>query len=180
MGDFTDYLTTDRLNQLKAEVKELMEERTYSGMGGSLAAYAGIEWDFQKELQVSDPILSEHIQKIIDPLLQINDFKRDNSLIGNRQVPIEALLRAEKMIQELKEKERISQDTGCRGNCTGLCYAACYSACTGCISCSGSCSTACEKQCAAGCSGGCAGCTGGCFNGCTNTCGSGCTTGAKI
>ncbi|MDO4313786.1 MAG: hypothetical protein Q4C52_11955 [Eubacteriales bacterium] len=175
MADYV--MTAERLNALKAKVKEEMARRTATEHNASLSDYAGDSWDF--ETKDGEPITDEHVQKIIDPLLEVNDFLYDNSFRTGKSGLELSVYRADKFVDEISAIDKIAQDTGCRGNCTGLCYAACYSACTGCTSCSGSCSTTCGKQCAEGCEGGCTGCTGGCCNSCTNTCGSGCTTGAK-
>lgn len=57
-----------------------MMSRTAEQMGGSLKKYATQEYDFSIMPQNGKQISDEHIQKIIDPLLEINDFLQDNSL----------------------------------------------------------------------------------------------------
>lgn len=156
-----------------------MMSRTAEQMGGSLKKYATQEYDFDFMPQNGKQVSDEHIQKIIDPLLEINDFLQDNSLKKERTALEMTLEKAENFADKMLNIQKDAKVSGCRGNCTGLCELACASACTGCTSCSGNCSTTCGKQCSDGCSGGCGGCTGGCSSGCTHTCGAGCTTSIK-
>ena len=156
-----------------------MMSRTAEQMGGSLKKYAAQEYDFDFMPQNGKQVSDEYIQKIIDPLLEINDFLQDNSLRKERTALEMTLERAENFADKMLNIQKDAKVSGCRGNCTGLCELACASACMGCASCSGNCSTTCGKQCSDGCSGGCGGCTGGCSSGCTHTCGAGCTTSIK-
>lgn len=153
--------------------------RTAEQMGGSLKKYASQEYDFSIMPQNGKQISDEHIRKIVDPLLEINDFLPDNSLKKERTALEMTLEKAENFADKMLNIQKDAKVSGCRGNCTGLCELACASTCMGCASCSGNCSTTCGKQCSDGCSGGCGGCTGGCSNGCTHTCGAGCTTSIK-
>lgn len=148
-------------------------------MNGQLTKYAETEYDYTNIPQNGNQISDEHIQKIIDPLLEINDFLPDNSLRKKRTALEMELEKAEKFANEMLQTEKNASSSGCRGNCTGLCEQSCSSACVGCQSCQGNCSSICDASCADGCQGGCGGCQSGCFGECTHTCGNGCTTSVK-
>lgn len=169
-------VTAERLAALKAKVKAEMQNRNATEHGMSMNKFAGSEWDYNTNPKDGQPILSEHVGKIIDPLLQIADFQQDNSLIGDRATSIPTLEAAEKFVDNLSKIEKTASESGCRGSCAGLCTEACSGECTGCSSCSGGCSSSCNKACSSDCGGGCSGCSGGCHTGCSATCGSGCTT----
>lgn len=156
-----------------------MQSRNATQMQGSLTSYATEEYDFLTLPQNGKQISDEHIEKIIDPLLQINDFLPDNSLRKKRTALEMELEKAEEFADKMLKVQKNAETSGCRGNCTGLCEQSCVSACMGCTSCTGNCSSICNKSCSDGCSGDCGGCTGGCSGACTHTCGSGCTTSSK-
>lgn len=170
-------ITAERLNALQTKVKAEMARRNATEHNASLSGYAGASWDFQT--RTGEPITDEHVQKIIDPLLEVNDFLYDNSFRTGKSGLELSVYRAEKFVDEISAIDKTESNSGCRGNCTGLCANACTSGCTGCSSCTGGCSTVCAKSCSSNCGGGCTSCTGGCSAGCTHTCGSGCTTSLK-
>lgn len=169
-------ITSDRLNELKAKVKAEMQRRCATEHNSSLSSYGNSSWDFSSTPKSGDSITDEQIQKIIDPLIEVNDFMYDNSLKTGKSGIDASIYKAEQFVDELSNISMTNSNSGCRGNCMGLCAEACTSSCTGCISCTGGCSTSCSKSCASDCGGGCNGCSGGCSSGCTATCGSGCTT----
>ncbi|MFQ7764194.1 MAG: hypothetical protein ACLRH0_07160 [Blautia wexlerae] len=68
------------MKRIKEKVRKTMMSRTAEQMGGSLKKYASQEYDFSIMPQNGKQISDEHIQKIVDPLLEINDFLQDNSL----------------------------------------------------------------------------------------------------
>ena len=156
-----------------------MQSRDSTQMGGQLNGYASDAYNYTVIPENNRQISDEHIQKIIDPLLAINDFLPDNTLKKKRTSLEMELKKAEEFADKMAKISKTAKNSGCRGNCTGLCEQACSSACTGCSSCTGNCSSTCGKQCSDGCVGGCGGCTGGCSAGCTHTCGSGCTTSTR-
>lgn len=172
-------ITAERLNELKAKVKAEMQRRNASEHNASLTGYAGTAWDFNAVPKPGEPITDEHVQKIIDPLLQVNDFLYDNSLKSNKSGLDESVYKAEQFVESLKSIAKTASNSGCRGSCTGLCAESCSGACMGCTSCTGGCSSSCDKFCSSNCGGGCNGCSGGCHAGCSSTCGSGCTTSMK-
>lgn len=169
-------ITADGLNRLKEKVKSEMLRRNATEHNASLAGYAGEAWDFAEDPKPCGAITDEHIQKIIDPLLIVNDFLYDNSFKSGKSGLELSVYKAEQFVDTLAAKEKTDSNSGCRGNCMGLCAEACTGGCTGCSSCTGGCSSSCSKACANDCGGGCKGCSGGCSSGCKATCGSGCTT----
>ena len=172
-------ITADSLIRIKEKVKRVMASRDVPDMGGQLTQYASQEYDYMMEPKVVSQISDEHIRKIIDPLLEINDYLPYNSLRKKRTSLEMELEKAEKFADKMMAVPKTAEDSGCRGNCTGLCEQSCASGCTGCVSCSGECSGECNKNCADGCSGGCGGCSGGCSGECTHTCGSGCISSVR-
>lgn len=172
-------ITAERLNALKQKIKNEMKRRSATEHSASLSSYGDSSWDFSKELQCTEPITDEHVQKVIDPLLEVNDFLYDNSFRKDKSGLEQTFYKAEQFVDELSKVTPTDSNSGCRGSCTGLCTEACTGACTGCTSCTGGCSTSCGNTCGDNCGGGCSGCTTGCHTGCTNTCGSGCTSGLK-
>ena len=169
-------ITSEKLNELKTKVRNEMKRRGATEHSASLTQYGGSSWDYSNTPKAGSPIIDEHVQKIIDPLLHVNDFLYDNSLKANQSGIEMSIDRAEKFVDSLAKISSTNTNSGCRGSCMGLCSEACTGQCTGCSSCSGGCSTSCGKSCGSNCGGGCSGCTGGCHTGCTKTCGSGCQT----
>ena len=100
-------------------------------MGGSLKKYASQEYDFSIMPQNGKQISDEHIQKIVDPLLEINDFLQDNSLKKERTALEMTLEKAENFADKMLNIQKDAKVSGCRGNCTGLCELACASTCMG-------------------------------------------------
>lgn len=172
-------LTPEKLTELKAKVSAEMKRRNASEHEASLETYGSVEWEYGSPPKASDEIQDEYVQKIIDPLLQVNDFLPDNSFTSGKTGLERSLRKAEEFVDSLAKISYTDMNSGCRGSCTGLCTEACTGACTGCTSCTGGCSTSCGNTCGDNCGGGCSGCTTGCHTGCTNTCGSGCTSGLK-
>ena len=164
-------VTAEKLNEIKTKINnELKNRRTYTNHGINVTQYQGSAWDFSATS--GREVTNDQLHKLIDPMLQINDFMQDNTLIGDKPTTIPDLTTVEKFVDNLTTKGQTSSDSGCRGSCAGLCYGACYSGCTGCSSCSGNCYTSCGDGCA-GCSGSCSGCSG-CSTSCSG-CSSGCT-----
>lgn len=130
-------VTAEKLNEIKTKLNnELRNRRTYTYHGINVNQYQGSAWDFTAV--PGREITNDQLHKLIDPMLQINDFMQDNTLIGDKPTTIPDLTTVEKFVDNLTTKSQTSSDSGCRGSCAGLCYGACYSGCTGCSSCSGS------------------------------------------
>lgn len=172
-----DISITDKdFERIKNKVRAEMKRRSATEHGASLFVFGGAEWEFEVDPETGCIVIDEYVRKIIDPLLQVNDFLDDNSLRKGKsglEIPIAKM---EEFIDKISKIPEEASNSGCRGSCTGLCAEACTSGCIGCQSCRGGCSTTCNKACSSSCGGGCSGCSSGCYNGCTHTCGSGCQT----
>lgn len=172
-------ISAERLVELRAKVKKEMARRNCveHGSSASMNKFAA-NYDYNAVPVTGGDITDEHIQKVIDPLLNVADFLQDNSLQQSHSGADVIVDQAEKFVDTLAKIDKQASDSGCRGLCTGLCVGSCTSGCQGCTGCTGGCDTTCAKSCSDGCSTFCGGCSDGCFSGCTHTCGSGCTTGA--
>lgn len=173
-------ISAERLVELRAKVKKEMARRSCveHGSSASMSRFAEASYDYNSVPTTGGDITDEHIQKVIDPLLNVADFLQDNSLQQNHSGADVIVDQAEKFVDALSRIDEQATASGCRGSCTGLCAGSCTSGCQGCTGCIGGCDTTCAKSCSDGCSTSCGGCSDGCFSGCTHTCGSGCTTGA--
>lgn len=181
-----------RLNNIKARVKNECSRRNLTG---SVAAYAGSEYDYTVIPDDGTVILEEHYEKLAVPLNAIND-KMQPHTDGDRIISDEELDAMETMLATLEARNYYdSSATDCANSCTGMCYSCtgtCSSGCSGCTGCSGcggscssSCSGGCETTCTMDCGGdGCMGkcnltcygsCEGGCKSGCSGGCGVDCT-----
>ena len=162
-------LTAEQVNQLKQ--KEKAEFARRSGWG-SMAAFAGAGYDFNTAPAPGAPILAEHGQKTVNPLLHVKDYPGlvlvdgqtpDGATPSTSGDPIpaafdESLLAA---VDALSTETMQGAVSSCRGACSGLCLGTCTGGCAGC---GGSCNTSCS-----GCSG-CSSCSGGCGSGCSGSC----------
>ena len=168
-------ISAERLVELRTKVKKEMARRSCveHGSSASMNKFAA-NYDYNAVPVTGGDITDEHIQKVIDPLLNVADFLQNNSLQQSHSGADVIVDQAEKFVDTLAKIDKQASDSGCRGLCTGLCT----SGCQGCTGCTGGCDTTCAKSCSDGCSTSCGGCSDGCFSGCTHTCGSGCTTGA--
>ena len=150
-------LTAERFSSVKAKVKEEMQRRSAPDQNGSLSQCAGDQWDFEINPETGCVIVNEYIQKLIDPLLQVNDFLRDNSFRsgkGGLEIPLDKI---EEFVDKISKIPADASNSGCRGKCTGLCHSGCSGSCQGCRE----------------------SCLSGCRDGCVHTCGSGCVPGLK-
>lgn len=181
------------ISNLKARVKREVNRR--DGFG-PINSYADGEWDFSIPPSKSQPLLTEHLKKIVDPLLQIEDFGdpefvKESSDFTN-------LIEAEKFLDKVEKEEMHGNTTSCRSSCTGLCIGNCMDLCMGCMGCSGctgctgcgsTCSTSCLDTCAETCYRSCNSqcmnscdshcihsCSRGCYTGCSASCGNGCSS----
>ena len=103
-------LTSQKLNDLKKKVKAEMLRRNATEHNASLASYGTNDWDFS--ISEGEAIRDEHIKKIIDPLLQIGDFKQDNSLINEKSSQVLAYEQADAFVEEMAQKGKTAADTG--------------------------------------------------------------------
>ena len=152
---------------LKARIKAECARRQYNG---SVASYAGTDYDYTVLPADGNVPLPEHFNKIIEPLNAIIDTGRQKTRGGY-------LVRALNDIDsELTTLEAIPVDaasSGCKASCTGLCQGTCSAGCKN--TCAGECKGTCEGSCVAVCAESCRyGCEGGCLDSCTGSCSGGC------
>ena len=155
-------ISAERFIALKDAVKKECARRAYTG---SVAEYAGTNYDYVVVPSSGAIILKEHYEKIATPL---------NAITGNiltnpdRSIREDEIANMESLIETLSSYDLRSSTTGCGADCTGLCSTAC----------SGGCSGSCGSKCSSGCTGDCAvGCKTSCRNDCGSVCGDdGCTS----
>lgn len=142
---------------LKARVKAECSRRNGSG---SIASYAGSAYDYTVIPQAGNPVLPEHVNKLVEPLNAIAptgyEVKKQYDVIPALDA-LEAFLTASENIPLTAAK------SNCAASCTGLCAGTCKGNCSGC-------SGSCKGGCSGGCTSACTGCTGGCKGGCSGTC----------
>lgn len=135
------------------------------GSSASMNKFAA-NYDYNAVPVTGGDITDEHIQKVIDPLLNVADFLQDNSLQQSHSGADVIVDQAEKFVDTLAKIDKQASDSGCRGLCTGLCVGSCTSGCQGCTGCTGGCGTSCG-----GCSTSCASsCQSDCGGTCRNQC----------
>lgn len=173
-----------KLNALKARVKKECSRRNRTG---SVAAYAGKEYDYTVIPSDGVTILQEHYEKLAVPLNAINN-KIQIDTDGDRIISEEELNSMEEMLTALEARKYYDNSaTDCASSCTGMCYSCtgtCSGGCTGCTGCSGcggscsySCNSGCYELCSVECGNdGCVGqCVISCSKGCVGSCGAECT-----
>lgn len=80
-------VTAEKLNEIKTKLNnELKNRRTYTYHGINVNQYQGSAWDFTAV--PGREITNDQLHKLIDPMLQINDFMQDNTLIGDKPTTI--------------------------------------------------------------------------------------------
>lgn len=166
------FITAERMNSLKAEVKAECQRRNASG---SVAAYGGSEYDYTVVPAKGVIISAEHFDKNAIPLNAINSGKQAKTSAAGTVINDSEITAMEAFATTLKA--RIKTDAGgtdCKAGCTGLCYG-CQGTCTGCTGCWDACS-GCGSGCAFSCSGGCTNACSGCGSGCAFTCTGGCSS----
>ena len=160
---------------LKARVKAECARRNGTG---SIAQYAGASYDYSVTPESGNPILPEHVNKLVEPL---NAIAPTGYAVEQQYDVVPALSALETFLSESESIPLTAAKSNCAASCTGLCAGTCTGSCAGCSgSCSGGCKGSCKTGCT-GCSGGCkGGCSGQCTGGCTGTCTDGCSTGCSI
>ena len=162
----------EALTNIKSRIKAEMARR--NGYG-SLTDLSAPELDYN--VSPIGTILSEHMQKIKDPLLHIKDFAKSNSF-SQVVEPISGLQNMESFLTIIESEPMYGEQTSCRSACSGLCMGTCIDTCDGCSTgCQNGC-TSCTSGCGAGCTHNCGGaCNIGCGTGCNNICGGACNIG---
>lgn len=162
-----------RYINLKAAVKAECARRKYTG---SVASYAGTQYDYT-EIPTSQHIIpKEHFVKNNIPLKAINSNGMPSSY-EERVITDDDMLLLETKVAAFATRKIIDKSpTDCAASCTGTCTTSCQTGCTsgcsgGCDGCSG-----CGGACSNSCSGGCSGCGGECSSSCTTGCGTGCSS----
>lgn len=161
------------LAAMKAAIKNELSRR--NGFG-SVAQYAGAQYDLSKQPSIGEKIRPEYGQKTIDLLLRICDYGDLRKVQLDDPIPksfspkltnyVNTVLAKEQKTGHTRETIALLQAVGsgsglvpesssCRGDCTGLCVGSCIGCCNGCSSCAASCGTGCASGCNTTCKGGC-------------------------
>ena len=119
-------ISAERLVELRAKVKKEMARRSCveHGSSASMNKFAA-NYDYNAVPVTGGDITDEHIQKVIDPLLNVADFLQDNSLQQSHSGADVIVDQAEKFVDTLAKIDKQASDSGCRGLCTGLCVGSC-------------------------------------------------------
>lgn len=125
--------------EIKALVKAEMSRRNAGGIGyGDLSSFATDDYDYNTSPTTGEGISHEHYEKLMDPLLNVNDFRRNNELYSkNSQRGISTYEEAKTYVNTLKSiaaNVASPSESGCRGACSGLCAGSCAGQCIGCTS----------------------------------------------
>ena len=162
-----------RYIELKQAVKQECARRRYIG---SVASYAGTDYDYI-EIPTSEHIIkSEHFTKNNIPLRAINSSGMPSSY-EEREITDNDMLILETKVEAFASRNIVNRTaTDCSSSCTGTCTMTCTTGCTsgcsgGCDGCSG-----CGGACSNSCTNACSGCGGACSSTCSTGCGTGCST----
>ena len=142
-----DFLTAQRLQELKQKIIDLQARRT--GYGSDLIKHKITNESDPVEIRAG--IVDTTIRDIKNALIDFNDFDNNNS-IRSGSYTAEGLDNLESEIDKLTNASEASH--GCRGACTGLCTGTCIQQCAGCtgdttvVGCgSGNCAGGCRGSC---------------------------------
>ncbi len=170
-------MTASQIVSLKAEVKAEMQRRHYTG---SVASYGGASYDFTVTPAAGQPILTEHGNKIIQPLLAVKAISGLAAAVQGNPIPAAFDYSGlHTVVTNLAAEAIYGSGSSCDASCTGLCEGGCANTCVGCTgSCTGTCYGTCWANCANDCSYTCSNtCSGGCTASCSDNCAGGCTNG---
>ena len=166
-------LLPTEINDLKARVKA---ECTRRSQTGSVAAYAGTDYDYTTVPATGVLIAAEHYNKIAIPLNAINADIISQTNTKDLLTEESQLTQLDAFLTVLETRDIKDTSSGdCKSSCTGACYG-CATTCTG--TCKGSCTGSCTGGCSGSCKGSCSGCTS-CSGDCTQTCGFFCGQGCS-
>ena len=142
-----DYLTAQRLQELKQKIIALQAKRT--GYGSDLIKHRITEESDPVESKTG--IVDTTARDIKNALLDCNDFDNNNA-IHNGSYTVEGLDNLEAEVDKLTNATE--EGHGCRGACAGLCTGTCIQQCAGCtgdttvVGCgSGNCAGGCRSSC---------------------------------
>lgn len=174
-------ISPTRFINLKSKVKAECNRRNSKG---SVASYAGSQYDFTIVPASENRIREEHYEKNAIPMNAINSLKIPDIEGKDKKITEENLYKMESLITSWASTGKYNnKTTDCNSSCTGLCYSCsgscsdgcsgCTNRCDGCTGCSGSCDGSCTQTCGgSGCSGAC---SSSCYSSdCSSSCGSSC------
>ena len=144
-----DYLTAQRLQELKEKIISLQSKRS-TGYGSDLIRHIITNESDPEELK--NGIVDKTARDIKNALLDFNDFDNNNAIYSGSYT-VESLDNLEAEVDKLIDADEPNH--GCRGACAGLCTGTCLKECAGCTG----------VTAVAGC--GLDNCTGGCRGSCT-------------
>ena len=143
-----DYLTAQRLQELKQKIIALQSSRS-SGYGSDLITHRITNESDPEEIRGG--IVDATARDIKNALLDFNDFDNNNA-IHNGSFTVEGLDNLEAEVDKLTNATEPTH--GCRGACAGLCTGTCMQKCAGCtgdatvVGCgSGNCAGGCRSSC---------------------------------
>lgn len=167
-------ITAQEFNELKAMVKAEMQRRGKSEghdpgeSVGSMAAYAGTDYDYNTAPARGVKIAHEHIRKIAEPLDAVRGTKDLTPAEGDA-VKADDMNRALTALEALTAVDAGAYPagkTGCGAACSGLCATGCNTGCDG--YCADNCAHSCDGYCSGNCGGDC---EGSCLDTCEGICG---------
>ena len=130
---------------------------------GSMAAYAGTDWDFTAQPATGGKVLTEHGHKVIVPIIAVKPQGNLTDAAAGAKIPSDFnTANLNKIVDTYAAEATTTPHSSCQASCSGLCTTGCYSGCSGCTGCSNTC---------IGCSNTCTGfCTAACLDGCEVAC----------
>lgn len=132
---------------------------------GSMAAYAGTDWDFTAQPASGGKVLTEHGHKVIAPIIAVKPQGNLADAAAGAKIPSDFnTANLNKIVDAYAAEATTTPHGSCQASCSGLCVSGCYSGCSGCTGCSGSCHGDCVNF-----------CFGDCLSGCGKNCGTQCT-----
>ena len=168
---------------IKARVKAECARRKYNG---SVASYAGSNYDYTVTPADDNVPLPEHFNKIIVPMNAMVNTGRTQTQSGFLVRAMNDINTALTMLEAISET---AASSGCKSSCTGLCQGTCTTGCTGCTGtcsggcgsgCTGSCKNSCDWTCTRVCYDNCdSTCYGECATSCSGSCSGGCSANCK-
>lgn len=176
-------MTADEINAIKKKVKAEMQRRHGTG---SMATYAGTNWDFTALPATGGKVQTEHGHKVIAPIIAVKPQGNLTDAAAGAKIPSDFnTANLNKIVDTYAAEATTTPHSSCQASCSGLCTTGCYSGCSGCLSscingcayeCTNSCTASCMLDCVTGCENTCK-IT--CFKVCLNSCVGGCESGCE-
>ena len=113
-------ISAERLVELRAKVKKEMARRSCveHGSSASMNKFAA-NYDYNAVPVTGGDITDEHIQKVIDPLLNVADFLQDNSLQQSHSGADVIVDQAEKFVDTLAKIDKQAVIVGAEDSVRG-------------------------------------------------------------